>query len=88
MGKVADRYRQCKLRRGQFEQTSWIPSIFAVKGEFLWLQKKGGWEKGWEVMETYECEVSRDEVLGLSGQWKNQRKASDIERNPDRGKVT
>ena len=42
-------YRQCKLRKGVKEMTSWIPERFAKQGKFLRL----GDDDGWQVVAVY-----------------------------------
>lgn len=46
---------QVRLRKGNIEQVSWIPSKFAVKGKFLKLKE----EDGWEVVEVYNTMDSK-----------------------------
>lgn len=46
-------YVQCKLKKGNVHQTSWIPKKFANLNESLKLKKENGeWDGGWVVTET------------------------------------
>jgi hypothetical protein len=69
---------QCKLRRGNTVQTTWIPSKIAVVGNIVNLKEAdGSWDDGWEVLETYtglEWAVLNER----SQDYKRTRKASDI----------
>jgi len=71
-------YRQCLVRRGAVQQTTWIPSEFAVTGGVVKLQDEGVWTDGWLVVEAYGPEVDRETALAQSRFWKIQREASDI----------
>jgi hypothetical protein len=42
-------YRQCKLRNGNVETTSYIPEQHAYVGRNLMLKREGEWEEGWKV---------------------------------------
>jgi len=49
-------YNQCRLRRKNAEQVSYIPTKFAVVGSFLKLKdEKGNWTNGWEVLSVGEA---------------------------------
>lgn len=47
-------YRQCNLVKFEgestYNQTSWIPEKFAVKGKTLKLKSGQVWDDGWKVM--------------------------------------
>jgi hypothetical protein len=46
-------YRQCLLKRGESQQTSWLPEKFAQVGQLLKLKSDAGeWEEGWVVAEA------------------------------------
>jgi hypothetical protein len=36
--------RQCLLQRGHRQQVAWIPSQYAVKGNYLLLHDQNGWQ--------------------------------------------
>lgn len=44
---------QCRLRRGDTVQTSWLPRRFAKVGRLLALKEAGAWQDGWRVEEVY-----------------------------------
>lgn len=44
---------QCRLRRGDEVQTSWLPRRFAKVGKALVLEEGGKWLGGWRVEEVY-----------------------------------
>ena len=67
-------YKQCKLKKGKQETTSWIPSKFAIPGKALKLSGDDGW-----VVES----VSREELTGdkltlISREHTRHRKRTDI----------
>ena len=66
--------KQCTLRKGSTEQTSWIPSKFAIIGKFVKLNGDNGWEITAVGMENR----SSDYVDDRSQDYKRTRKASDI----------
>lgn len=72
-------YTQCKLKKENTYQTSWIPSEFAKVGKILKLKDEdtGVWTDGWVVEAAYNTR-SWQEVNKASQQYKHQRKASDI----------
>lgn len=73
-----DYHIQCKLRRGNVEQVTWLPSKFAQKNKFLKLKNiNGDWEDGWEVIEVWK-KLPTQEVLERERDYLHQREASDI----------
>lgn len=75
-------YRQCRLQKGPFHTTSWIPEKFAIKGKYVKLKKEGStgnkkWDNGWLVVEV-GSRMREEEVLVRSQDYKHQRKQSDI----------
>ncbi len=64
---------QCKLRKRNEYQTTWIPEKYAKIGNFIRLKE----DNGWEVIEIGNKKDSR-EVQERSMDYKNQRKVSDI----------
>ena len=66
-------YRQCKLKKGNTETTSWIPEKFAKKGKFLKLKD----DNGWEVISVGGM-MDEKEVQDRSRDYKKTRLASDI----------
>lgn len=76
-------YRQCRLSRKQGEstvqQTSWIPSKFAIQGEFVKLKDgDGNWTDGWHVDSVSSESVSEEFVTQARHAHTRQRNASDI----------
>ena len=75
-------YRQCRLQKGPFYTTSWIPEKYAKKGKYVKLKqedKKGSkkWDNGWLVLEVYDRQ-KEEEVFARAQDHKHQRGASDI----------
>ena len=64
---------QCKLKKGNTTQYSWIPEKFANKGKFVKLKD----DDGWKVIEVYSRENSKF-VNERQMDYKHQRKVSDI----------
>lgn len=64
---------QCKLKKGNKFQVSWIPEKYTKLGKFLKLKE----DNGWEVIEIFAKKNSK-EVDKRSRDYKYQRKASDI----------
>jgi len=68
---------QCKLRKREKDQTTWIttwiPEKYAKIGKFIKLKN----DNGWEVIEIGDKKDSR-EVQERSMDYRNQRKVSDI----------
>ena len=65
--------RQCKLKKGNTYQTSWIPDKFAKVGKYIKLKD----DDGWEVVEVGSIMDSK-EVQKRISDYRHQRKASDI----------
>ena len=71
-------HTQCKLRRLDAEQVTWLPTKFARKGKFVKLKSDDGtWQDGWEVVEVWGTRPS-EEVLEHERDYLKQREASDI----------
>jgi hypothetical protein len=72
-------YTQCDLRRDSVTQTAWIPSKFAVIGQYIRIRRNSNseWEGGWEVVAVYG-QMSSDYVRGHERDYRGQREASDI----------
>lgn len=71
-------YTQCKLRKQNMYQMSWIPSEFATPGNVVKLRDDNDvWSDGWIVEAAYSSK-SHKEVNEYSQAHKRQRKASDI----------
>ena len=72
-------YTQCKLKKDNSYQMSWIPSQFAKVGKVLKLRDEGTgeWDNGWVVEAAYSTRTWK-EVNAASQLHKHQRKASDI----------
>jgi len=50
-------YKQCKLKKGPFCTTSWVPEEFAEVGKYVRLKKEDSlgvkkWDNGWLVTEV------------------------------------
>jgi hypothetical protein len=69
---------QCRLRRSNTFQVTWIPSKIAVPGNVVNLKEAdGSWDEGWEVIETFtglEWAVLNER----SQDYKKTRKFSDL----------
>lgn len=75
-------YVQCRLkrkvRRGIFQSmVSWLSDRFAAKGRILRLKNRGGWEDGWEVVETWTRREAEKVEAGERDHLK-QREVSDV----------
>jgi len=64
---------QCKLKKGNSYQVSWIPEKYAKIGKYLKIKENNGWE----VIEI-GSKMDSEEVNKRSMDYKNQRKVSDI----------
>jgi len=62
---------------GKYIRTSWIPSQFAKKGNFVDLKDGGKWDKGWKITLVGHM-MSSDEIKQRKGDYTHQRRASDI----------
>jgi len=67
------KYFQCKFKKGNCEQTSWIPEKYAKKGKFLKLKD----DNGWEVIDVSSA-MEEAQVKERSQDHKKTRLASDI----------
>lgn len=72
-----EHYRQCKLKRGNTYQTSWIPEKFAKQNKYVKLKTNGEWIDGWQVVHV-GARMDEASALKNSQNYKHQRKASDI----------
>jgi hypothetical protein len=55
---MGERYRQCKLRKGNSFQTSWLPDCFAKLGKVLRLRDQDKkWDDGWVVIEVGQVQT-------------------------------
>jgi hypothetical protein len=71
-------YRQCRLRRGNEETTSYIPEEFAVVGKVLRLRDDSGkWESGW-VVDFVTWRLTEAQVNSRSREHLKTRKNTDI----------
>lgn len=64
---------QCKLKKGNKYQISWIPEKYSKVGKFLKILD----ENGWEVIEV-NSKMDSKKIQERSVDYKNQRKVSDI----------
>ena len=69
---------QCKLQKNNKITTSWIPTKYAIKGNYVKLKDNDVWENGWKVIEVFQPSKLSDNVINRSDDYKNTRKASDI----------
>ena len=74
------KYKQCELKKGSLTEVAWIPAVKAIKGKSLRIKMDGEWQDKWVVMKIYDCTLDEDMVLANSLDYRNQRKASDIDR--------
>lgn len=72
-------YTQCRLRRGESWQVSWVPSNMAIPGKYLKLKNSetGEWVDGWRVEAAFAVTTSFA-ANERSQDYKHQRNASDI----------
>lgn len=71
-------YTQSKLKRGDEEQTAWIPTEFAVVNGVIQIRMEDShWEDNWVVVETYSTR-EKGFVEEHERDYKKQRRASDI----------
>jgi len=71
-------YRQCVLRKGKTETTSWIPEKYAQKTRPVKLKgDDGAWEDGWVVV-SVGSRASAKQVRMYEDQHRRQRGQSDI----------
>lgn len=70
-------FSQCKLRRGEASQITWIPQRYAKKGKPLRLKDGGVWEDGWVVDEVYSSETE-EVVRALARAHKHMSSVTDI----------
>lgn len=84
---MSDTHTQCRLRKGNVHQTSWIPTDIAIEGQKVNLQEtrinaKGleekYWDEGWEVVKAGGQVFPSKYIAERERDWKNTRKASDI----------
>jgi hypothetical protein len=71
-------YRQCLLKKGTEQTTTWIPSKYAVKNKFVMLKNNGKWIDGWQVVQVGKIELEEDYLVDRSMDYTRTRKASDI----------
>jgi hypothetical protein len=64
---------QCRLKKGDSFQVTWIPEKYAKKGKYIKLKE----DNGWQVVEIYSKKDSK-EVQKRSVDYKHQREVSDI----------
>jgi hypothetical protein len=69
---------QCKLQKNNKITTSWIPTKYAIKGNYVKLKDNDVWENGWKVIEVFQPSKLSDSVINRSDDYKNTRKASDV----------
>jgi hypothetical protein len=69
-------YRQCRLRRGNCHQTSWLPEKFAAVGKVLRLRNAAHWEEGWLVEEVGSHRLPESQLPDWHREIKGHRKAT------------
>lgn len=72
-----DNHTQCLLKRGNERYTAWIPSKFAIVGDYIKYLENRIWSDGWRVEEVYN-QLPSNVVFERSQDYKKTRKASDI----------
>jgi hypothetical protein len=79
MNKKKVKYTQCDLKKGNFNDTSWIPSEFAKQNKIVKVfnVNEDKWDDGWTVVATYNT-MTLEELQIQQEQTRNTRKASDI----------
>ena len=75
-------YTQCVMEKptstgGKYIRTSWIPSKFAKKNNFVDLRDNGKWDAGWKVI-LMGRKISSEEVKQRRDDYKTQRIGSDV----------
>ena len=82
------KHTQCKLRKGNTVQVSWIPTEFAVEGAYVALKPRGESvaDDGW-LVEAVWTTMASDDVTERSRDFKSQREASDRPRDGGRQKL-
>ena len=71
-------YKQCRLKKGNTQQVSWIPSKFAKLNKVLKLKTADGWDDGWMVESAGSFERTEAEALARRDDYRNQRACSDV----------
>lgn len=71
-------HTQCHLKRGNVSQVSWIPSEYAIKGNYVKLKEKGVWEDGWLITTDGGITFPSKYIKERERDYKETRKASDI----------
>lgn len=51
---------QCTLQRGDTTMVAWIPSQFAVAGEYVKIRTRGRWVDGWLVKAAHATKTTDD----------------------------
>ncbi len=74
-------YKQCKLQKGIFHTTSWVPEEFAVTGKYVRLKQEDAvgikkWDNGWLVVDVTD-RTKTEEVYVKRQDHSLQRKAND-----------
>lgn len=87
MSSKKETHTQCHLQRGNVRQVSWIPSSYAVAGQFVKLKEKKindkgiqeeFWDDGWEVTSVGSMTFPSKYIQERERDYKETRKASDI----------
>jgi hypothetical protein len=72
-------HSQCLLNRLGAQQTSWIPTKFAVQGRYVKLKDDDGeWTDGWRVERVFGGAVPSEVIAKNERNYKSHRKATDV----------
>ena len=70
-------YQQCRLRRQNSEQVSFLPLRFAVAGRVVRLkQEDASWEDGWLIADVYGMPTPLDQIHDPHAAVKSHRRAT------------
>lgn len=70
-------YNQCKLKRNNEEQVTWIPQKFAKVGKVVKLKEEDGWQDGWEVISVGQV-MTEGYLSTLRDLYRYHRDATDV----------
>ena len=69
-------YIQCKIQKGIFHKSSWLPEPYAVKGQYVRLSKADStgnkrWDYGWLVTDVSNKTEDRETYTSRKGKGKD-----------------
>lgn len=70
-------YVQCKIQKGIFHKSSWLPESYAVKGQYVRLSKSDStgnkrWDYGWLVIDVSNKTEDRESYKNHKGKEKDE----------------